>query len=173
MHIPKTILSFSVVALVISPRAWSCNTILEGQAYPSGSESMYSGQAFRTSNGMDLVTLAYSSPEYYITIKFEEDNLSDALVTPNMRKALILLAGLVESEWPGVTLRVTEGWDTNIEHRKSSLHYEGRAADITTSDLDYDKYDRLACLAVKAGFDWVNHEGDHIHVSMKLRQAGE
>lgn len=100
--------------------------------------------------------------------KDEERNKSDRLMTPRLRRGLTQLSRLVSQTWPKLELRVTEAWDDRREHGVGSVHYEGRAADITTSDQDPAKLGKLAALAVRAGLDWVYYEdASHVHVSVK------
>ena len=103
-----------------------------------------------------------------IVFKNEEGTGADRMMTPRLRGKLERLARRVREEWPDLHLRVTEAWDERREHGDKSLHYEGRAADITTSDADPDKLGRLAWLSHEAGLDWVLYEDvTHVHVSVQ------
>lgn len=100
----------------------------------------------------------------------------DFLMHPDMLLPLYRLNQLVRTEWGGlVQLRVTDGYDSTLEHdlgqadesKRVSLHFEGRSVDLTTWPTDTNRYARLCALAHCAGFAWVQNEGDHCHASIK------
>jgi hypothetical protein len=140
-----------------------------GQRVPNDVEASVVGPADEpVRRGSSAFTRLVSCQDCPFVFKDEERNESDRMMTPKLRRNLLQLSKLVSQTWPKLELRVTEAWDDRREHGPASVHYEGRAADITTSDQDPQKLGQLAALAVRAGFDWVFYEdSSHVHVSVK------
>jgi len=144
--------------------------LTQGQRVPATSEATACGpmtrRIRRSDPDFDALLVANDNPD--IIFKNEERSGADRMMTPRLKEKLDDLAIRVAGEWVGVKLRVTEAWDENNEHAGKSLHYEGRAADLTTAPVDGNKLGRLSRLAIEAGCDWVFFENSsHVHVSVK------
>lgn len=140
-----------------------------GERMPNEAEARVVGEANAPiARGSSAFKQLVECEDCPFIFKDEERNKSDRYMTPRLRRGLTQLSRLVSQTWPKLELRVTEAWDDRREHGAGSVHYEGRAADITTSDQDPAKLGKLAALAVRAGLDWVYYENSsHVHVSVK------
>ncbi len=106
----------------------------------------------------------------------------DYLVDPALAEPTLWLGRAVQAAWvdpigggPAFQLRVTDSYDSLIEHSRRSNHYRGRAIDLTLSPVPAgsaearrDYYGQLARLSACAGYDFVHFENrHHIHASSR------
>lgn len=165
-----SLLLFGCDSLTRAPALSKSSSSFElGEYMPRMTEQDAIGQVLvRVSRGMPDYRGLLRNPSNAIVFKDEETTGADRMMTPRLERRLMALNQLVRREWDGVSVRVTEAWDENGEHGPSSAHYEGRAVDLTTSDIDPSKLGRLAFLALEAGFDWVYFEDrTHVHASVR------
>jgi hedgehog signaling domain-containing protein len=170
------------VSLCIVVPLWGCESLTAGPALSKAGGVLDLGervprQTEQDTIGQVVVRVSREMPDYRallrnpssdIVFKDEESTGADRMMTRRLTRRLATLNQLVRREWDGVSVRVTEAWDENGEHGPASAHYEGRAVDLTTSDIDPSKLGRLAFLAVEAGFDWVYFEDrTHVHASVR------
>lgn len=148
---------------------FAADDLQKGDKVPNTSETQASGAIAKKVKRTDPEFEDFvNNSNNKIIFKDEEGTGADRMMTQSLSDKLTTLADAVSNEWSNVKLRVTEAWDEDDEHAGNSLHYEGRAADLTTSPIDPAKLGRLGRLAVKAGFDWVWFENSaHIHVSVR------
>lgn len=111
------------------PVALAANDLQIGQKIPNQPERDVVGAATSiikrgTSEFSKLVKCTAST----IVFKDEEGTGADRMTTSKLEAKLTVLAGLVQAEWSGVKLRVTEASDENMEHGTNSVHYEARGA---------------------------------------------
>jgi hypothetical protein len=168
-YLNATALASVTVDLLASAARTAADDLQPGEKVPNDSEVNVCGAIAKKIKRTDpeFATLVKNT-NANIVFKNEQGTDADRMMSPRLKSGLDALAPFVASEWPGVKLRVTEAWDEDDEHAGESLHYEGRAADITTSPVDGNKLGRLGQLAVDAGLDWVYFENSsHVHVSVK------
>ncbi|MCA9562362.1 MAG: hypothetical protein KC561_02690 [Myxococcales bacterium] len=106
----------------------------------------------------------------------------DFLVDPRLAGPTIELGRLVQERWidpvsggPAFQLRITDAYDSMIEHSSTSNHYRGLAVDLTLSPVPAANLERrreyygvLGRLSVCAGYDFVHFENrHHIHASSR------
>jgi hypothetical protein len=155
-------------AKAFETKATATDDLTLGQMVPPRSERDVVGAATSViKRGTPAFSALVRNSNPDVAFKDEEGTGADRMMTSKLSASIDALAQLVVQEWPGTKLRLTEAWDENMEHGTHSVHYEARAADLTTMPVDGTKLGRLARLAVNAGFDWVFFENAlHVHASM-------
>ncbi len=161
------------------PELWPGQHISAGGSYTQTQTEAAGSMACRIEQNSCAYHYLVGNLDATIVFKGEEEppyDREDIMMHPAMLLPLWRLNQLVIEEWGGeIRLRVTDAYDSLLEHdlgqpdenRKASLHFEGRAVDLTTWPIDPTGYGRLCILAHCAGFDWVHNEGDHCHAAIR------
>lgn len=109
--------------------------------------------------------------------QLEEDRRAQRSVVGPLEGLVRLIHRDVErlpTLWGNSRFSINEAYDSLRQHDiPQSLHYEGRALDLDVPGRpsDGEEVARLAGMAWLAGFDFVLHEGSHIHVSERASFA--
>ncbi len=131
----------------------------------------YDNISFKNEEGW---TSVYNrNPEIWINPLIDDD--SDYYMTPLLAEKVNELQNKLENMSQRFIIRITDAYDYNLEHKRSyyrSLHYTGRAADITIYDTyrcmtRVDLLPLLYMMCKEVGFDFIlYHKGSHIHASV-------
>jgi len=148
----------------IYPQSYEFYSSLE---YYENKDALFKGDAIPKLNDHNKNAYIFSSPKTNPAHYYH----------PSIIEKLNTLVQLLKERDEYLKLRITSGLGLAEKHSPNSLHYQGRAVDLTLYDMyshrrAYESYSLLCELAILAGFDWVYYEDKyHIHASVDIPRA--